>query len=202
MEEESRAVSPEAIQQPCPDTVTVRRNPHRRARPTPKAGLPSSLKPGLLDVPSFPIGDVLAINLPQNPNPAPTPSPIGDSTSESLKVYLRIRPISINLDSVKCDASSKYKEKKRGARSPKKRHAVVKKTSEICVIATSASSVTLSPPKDLQEAKRIKAEVFEGFSHVFRADSSQVFSLFYVSFVYLLRMVPENRRKYGSLSLG
>ncbi|PKI45649.1 hypothetical protein CRG98_033965 [Punica granatum] len=183
MQEESRRVESPVSPPPCPGTVTVRRNPHRRARPTPKTGLrSSSKKPEIPNVPSFPIQDILAIDLPPNPTPAPAPAPapVEAPISENLKVYVRIRPISIELpesvkDSSKRDVSSRYRVKHRVARSsPKKRDATAKKKScEICVTATSASSVSLSPPKDLQEAKRIKEEVFEGFSHVFRTDSSQ-----------------------------
>lgn len=51
----------------------------------------------------------------------------------------------------------------------------MKKSSEICVhVNNDFRSVTVSTPQPLQEMKRIKSEVHEGFSHVFASEVSQV----------------------------
>lgn len=45
----------------------------------------------------------------------------------------------------------------------------------MCVLVNEdLRSVTVSTPQPLQEMKRIKSEVYEGFSHVFSTESSQV----------------------------
>lgn len=57
----------------------------------------------------------------------------------------------------------------------------LKKSTEICVqINDDLHSVTVSTPQALQETKRIKSEAYEGFSHVFSSEASQVIK-------YLLR---------------
>ncbi|KAF8113723.1 hypothetical protein N665_0046s0069 [Sinapis alba] len=160
---------------PCPSTVTVRRNPPRKARATPYTTAakppPSSLSSSANthhDVPSFPIDEILSIQIPQ-PEPEPKPS-----VSESLKIFLRIKPLRI-FNKV---ATSTVKSRPRNVwpQNPSKKHnniAKSKKSEEACIALNDSYSVTLTPPQALQELKRSKTEVFEGFSHVFPANCSQ-----------------------------
>lgn len=95
------------------------------------------------------------------------------SLPENLKVFLRIRPLTVQKNSRTIQESKnawpKNSKIKSNAR-PK-----TKKSSEMCVqVNDDLRSVTVSTPKPLQEMKRIKSEVYEGFSHVFSAESSQV----------------------------
>ncbi|KAJ6757629.1 KINESIN-LIKE PROTEIN KIF23 [Salix koriyanagi] len=98
----------------CPNTVTVRRNPHRRARPTPSAS--TNRNPNVQnsnmkrEISSFPIQDILEMEIPQK-----EPTGTRTRTRTSSTCYLR-KP---------------------------------------------------------QNSKRIKSEVYEGFSHVFASDSTQ-----------------------------
>ncbi|CAK9148301.1 unnamed protein product [Ilex paraguariensis] len=172
---------------PCPNTVTVRRNPLRRARATPSSAVPlpislASSSPSVpSDIPAFPSHDILSIDLPQNPKPdlaTLPPSPKKDSLSENLKVYLRIRPLITHHESRKNakngDQTSKFKNAwPKNPRSKNISKAKVKKNSEICFTVNDSHSVTLCPPLAMQDVKRIKSEVYEGFSHVFSTDSSQ-----------------------------
>eukprot|EP00257_Ricinus_communis_P016638 XP_015574871.1 kinesin-like protein KIN-6 isoform X2 [Ricinus communis] len=160
---------------PCPSTVTVRRNPHRRARPTPPVNFtPSSIsKSNKQDIPSFPIEDILSIEVPQ---PEPTLAP---PVSENLKVFLRIKPLR-PLKSPPRDQSLKLRHKsawpqakKNSIRENNNNTTKKKKNNEVCISVNGFQSVTLSPPLALQESKRIKSVVYEGFSHVFASDSSQ-----------------------------
>jgi len=59
-------------------------------------------------------------------------------------------------------------------RNPEITKKVRKKDEEACITLNDSYSVTLTPPQSLQELKRSKTEVYEGFSHVFPADCSQV----------------------------
>ncbi|KMT00304.1 hypothetical protein BVRB_1g016570 isoform B [Beta vulgaris subsp. vulgaris] len=137
-------ISPE-----CPTTVTIRRNPHRRARQTPSnaaINAPSSIN---LKVSNFPLNDILSIDLQQNQNknenlPIPSPKP-----SNSLNVFLRVRPLPIP---------------------PSK--STLKKPTKRCLTVNDSHSVTISPP--ICDSNRLKSEVYNGFSHVFSSDSSQV----------------------------
>ena len=159
----------------CPYSVTVRRNPHRKARPTTSTKCQQHVSVPPLEVPSFPIDDILAMEVPQNPNPNPN----SDSVSENLKVFLRIRPILPSASPAK-DQNLKPRSKNAWPKNPAKKNparerAAKKKSSgEVCITVNDSQSVTLSPPLVLQESKRIKSEVYEGFSHVFAPDSSQV----------------------------
>ncbi|XP_063950245.1 kinesin-like protein KIN-6 isoform X2 [Daucus carota subsp. sativus] len=146
-----------------PTTVTVRRNPPRRARPTPsQAPIPISLlstpSTSSKTVPSFPIDDILAIDVPKT-----------ELESENLKVFLRIRPQSIPQAPNKKGGVSKnvWPQSKQTVKSK------IKKTIEVCLKENDEHSVTLCPPQSMQDQKRTKTEVYEGFSHVFSADSSQ-----------------------------
>ncbi|CDY57598.1 BnaAnng14730D [Brassica napus] len=134
---------------PCPSTVTVRRNPPRKARATPYT---TAAKPppssNAHDVPSFPIDEILSIQI-------PLPEPPKPSASESLKIFLRIKPLRV-FSKVTAVAKSRPRN-----------------SEEACIALNDSYSVTLTPPQVLQELKRSKTEVFEGFSHVFPADCSQ-----------------------------
>uniref|UniRef100_A0A2N9FQV0 Kinesin motor domain-containing protein n=1 Tax=Fagus sylvatica TaxID=28930 RepID=A0A2N9FQV0_FAGSY len=173
---------------PCPSTVTVRRNPHRRARPTPSTNapqipVPPSSLPTARDIPSFPIQDILAMEIPQNPKPDSPPSPPKAPISEDLKVYVRIRPLLppklSGRNATAADQNPRARAKNAWPQNPAKKNAArdknakTKKTDEVCITVNDSHSVTLSPPLALKESKRIKSEVYEGFSHVFPMDSSQ-----------------------------
>lgn len=164
----------EANSPACPYTVTVRRNPHRKARPTTTSTKcqqtsvhPSSTAP---EVPTFPIEEILAMEVPKNPKPN------SDSDSENLSVFVRIRPLLPSTSSAK-GQNPKSRAKNAWPQNPaKKKDKSTKKKnySEVCITVNDSHSVSLSPPLTLQESKRIKSEVYEGFSHVFSPDSSQV----------------------------
>lgn len=180
----------------CPNTVTVRRNPHRRARPTPSASInpnPSAQNPNMKrEISSFPIQDILAMEIPQK-NPPEPPAP---ATSEDLKVYLRIRPIVTLKPNTKDQKNFRQRQKNAWPQNPssKNNSANVKKntttttttssSNEVCIDVNDSHSVTLSPPASLQDSKRIKSEVYEGFSHVFASDSTQVTLLYPESSVF------------------
>ncbi|XP_024966710.1 kinesin-like protein KIN-6 [Cynara cardunculus var. scolymus] len=51
--------------------------------------------------------------------------------------------------------------------------AAAKKKCEICLKVNDSHSVTLCPPQSLVDVRRTKSEVYEGFSYVFCAESSQ-----------------------------
>ncbi|KAG6751979.1 hypothetical protein POTOM_044194 [Populus tomentosa] len=168
----------------CPNTVTVRRNPHRRARPTPAASTnpnPNAQNPNMKrEISSFPIQDILAMEIPQK-NPPEPPAP---ATSENLKVYLRIRPIVTLKPNTKDQKNFRQRQKNAWPQNPssKNNSANVKKntttttttsSNEVCIDVNDSHSVILSPPASLQDSKRIKSEVYEGFSHVFASDSTQ-----------------------------
>ena len=164
----------------CPYSATVRRNPPRKARPTTtttakchqiQVHSSSSTVP---DVPSFPTEEILSMEVSENPKPK------SDSTSENLRVFLRIRPLLPSTIATK-DQNPKSRAKNVWPQNPAKKNssrdkiANKKKSSDFCVKVNDYQSVTLLPPSHLQESKRIKSEVYEGFSHVFAPDSSQVF---------------------------
>ncbi|KAK3007320.1 hypothetical protein RJ639_016736 [Escallonia herrerae] len=155
----------------CPKTVTVRRNPPRKARATPSSAIPlptpfSSSTSTPHDIPSFSVEDILPIQLPQNPKVE-----AGSSLSENLKVFLRIRPQTTLQSSTK---PAKFKNAwPQNPTAKNTKNLKVKKTSEICLKVTDSHSVTLSPPQSLQDLKRVKSEIYEGFSRVFAVDSSQ-----------------------------
>ncbi|KAK2660750.1 hypothetical protein Ddye_007283 [Dipteronia dyeriana] len=159
----------------CPKTVTVRRNPHRKARPTPStavAQIPTFPPTNLPEISSFPIDEILSIQIPQNPQPDLSQTL---STSKNLNVFLRIRPLVL----VKSDdQNSKPRAKNVWPKNPAKRVAVKEKnakdkSNEACLTVDDSQSVTLSPPLALQTSKRIRSVVYQGFSYVFSADSSQ-----------------------------
>ncbi|KAL5845317.1 hypothetical protein ACOSQ4_011275 [Xanthoceras sorbifolium] len=159
----------------CPNTVTVRRNPHRKARPTPFTAvpqIPTSPSKNLPEISSFPIDDILSIQIPQKPQPS---LPRTSSSSENLNVFLRIRPL---VPAKSSDQSSRSRAKNVWPKNPAKKVAVKEKnaknkSNEMCITVDDSQSVTLSPPLALQASKRIKSEVYQGFSYVFSAYSSQ-----------------------------
>ncbi|XP_073275571.1 kinesin-like protein KIN-6 [Primulina huaijiensis] len=165
---------------PCPPTVTIRRNPPRKARATPSAvplrELFTSPAPPT-DVPSCPLGDILSdesIGIPENTdNHENLRSP--KILSENLKVYLRIRAVDIQRHGV--HPKSRTELKNAWPKNPKvtiSSRPKLKKNTEICVqINDDLRSVTVSTPQALQETKRIKSEAYEGFSHVFSSETSQ-----------------------------
>ncbi|XWS14448.1 hypothetical protein CRYUN_Cryun35bG0010200 [Craigia yunnanensis] len=175
---------------PCSSTVTVRRNPYRKARTTPLTN-PSRLlsqsisSSNLPQISSFPIQDILSEEIHQNPPPTVTgtsPLPSQDSIAENFKVYLRIRPLVPLKGSMKNegDQNPRSRPKNVWPQNPSKKNSVKekkntkKKSNESCIkVSEDFHSVTLSPPLPLQETKRIKSEVYEGFSHVFSAESTQ-----------------------------
>ncbi|XP_065848054.1 kinesin-like protein KIN-6 isoform X2 [Euphorbia lathyris] len=164
---------------PCPSTVTVRRNPTRRARPTPWSNPPPAssklVKPAITP---FPTEEILSMEIPQPETVSSTQ--IEPPVSENLKVYLRIRPL-ILLKSTKAaaDQNGRLRNKNVWPQNPaaKKNRAKdqtdKKKNNEVCVSVNDSQSVTLAPPQALQDSKRIKSVVYEGFSHVFASDISQ-----------------------------
>ncbi|KAK7283421.1 hypothetical protein RIF29_12925 [Crotalaria pallida] len=152
---------------PCPNTVTIRRNPPRRARATPLAApQPFNLR----EIPPFPNDDVLAADTPQTQIPSALPSDV-----EKIKVFLRIRPILFP------NQTPKVRPKSAWPQNPSKKNVtggakVLKKkiSSNQCLSVNDSHSVTLSTPLELQESKRTKSETYGGFAHVFNSDSSQV----------------------------
>ncbi|KAK3231852.1 hypothetical protein Dsin_003733 [Dipteronia sinensis] len=158
----------------CPNTVTVRRNPHRKARPTPSTAVPQiPTSPSKLpEISSFPIDEILSIQIPQNPQPDLSQA---SSTSKNLNVFLRIRPLVLVKSG---DQNPKPRAKNVWPKNPVKRVAVKEKnakdkSNEACITVDDSQSVTLSPPLALQTSKRIRSVVYQGFSYVFSADSSQ-----------------------------
>ncbi|KAK4338570.1 hypothetical protein RND71_043057 [Anisodus tanguticus] len=150
---------------PYPYTVTVRRNPHRKARPTPSSAAPVSSSPPR-NISSFPIEDILSMEVPEKQ--------LTEPSSESLKVFMRIRAL-ISQKKEKTVAEMK-KTKNAWPKNPKSTNALpkkLKKSNEVCVTVNDAHSVTVSPPQSLQDGKRIKSEVYQGFSQVFSSEASQ-----------------------------
>ncbi|XP_027093052.1 kinesin-like protein KIN-6 isoform X1 [Coffea arabica] len=171
---------------PCPKTVTVRRNPHRKARPTPSSTvplpLPLSSPPIPPDIPSFPTQDILSVELSETQRPreidsfSSSQNPKRKPESENLKVFLRIRPLTVSQNAQKQNKRGGEVVKNAWPKNPKAKHLPknkVKNSNEICVTVNDPHSVTISPPSSLQESKRIKSVVYEGFSHVFSNESSQ-----------------------------
>ncbi|KAK0592830.1 hypothetical protein LWI29_026292 [Acer saccharum] len=159
----------------CPKTVTVRRNPHWKASPMPSTAfpqIPTSPSKNLQEISSFPSDEILSIQIPQNPQPDLSQA---SSTSKNLNVFLRIRPLVLVKSG---DRNPKPRAKNVWPKNPAKRVAVKEKSakdkcSKACITVDDSQSVTLSPPLALQTSKWIRSEVYQGFSYVFSADSSQ-----------------------------
>ncbi|KAI4336765.1 hypothetical protein L6164_015250 [Bauhinia variegata] len=163
---------------PCPNTVTVRRNPHRKARATPAtAPIKYSSYPDLPEISVFPRKEILSAG-PENPPLEPPSKHIRES--KNIKVFIRIRPILASKGSGKVSVIAGSKAKSAWPQNPAKKNTVAgeknveRKSSRVCVNVNDSQTVTLSPPIDLQDSKRIKSETYGGFSHVFSSDSSQV----------------------------
>ncbi|KAL0314561.1 UNVERIFIED_CONTAM: Kinesin-like protein KIN-6 [Sesamum angustifolium] len=140
---------------PCPPTVTVRRNPHRKARATPSSAIPFR-EP--LSSPSL-SREIFSTELPQNAISADSDSidSLPKTLSENLKVYLRIRPLTIQKNSRNTSESKHAWPKNRKIQSNSK--PITKKRSEACLrVNEDLRSVTVSTPQALQETKRIKSE--------------------------------------------
>ncbi|KAK4429399.1 Kinesin-like protein KIN-6 [Sesamum alatum] len=156
---------------PCPPTVTIRRNPHRKARATPSSAIPLR-EP--LSSPSL-SREIFTTELPQNANSTDNNNNTDSSPkilSENLRVYLRIRPLTVQRNSKNIAESKNAWPKNPKVKSNSKLK--TKKRSEVCVqVNEDLRSVTVSTPQALQETKRIKSEVYEGFSHVFASEASQ-----------------------------
>ncbi|XP_016167426.1 kinesin-like protein KIN-6 isoform X2 [Arachis ipaensis] len=162
---------------PCPYTVTIRRNPHRKARDTPKYA-PQNFN--LCEIPPFPNDDVLfaAQNMPEVPSAA---SIENKQENDNLRVFLRIRPLPTESPSRAPHERGKsvwpqnpMKKSSAAAAAASKTSKKKKSSDTSCILVNDSQSVTLSPPLDLQDSKRIKSETYRGFSHVFSSDSSQV----------------------------
>ncbi|MFS8006895.1 putative plus-end-directed kinesin ATPase [Helianthus anomalus] len=161
---------------PCPSTVTVRRNPPRRARQTPYSAAPPSQPPSSKTssaIRSFPIEDILSINISDKPEVLEPSVSAEPSCSEKLKVFLRIRPIITH----KVGGSVKTGGQKNvWPQNPRKKDVskvAGKKTVETCLKVNDEHSVTLCAPQSLTDVRRTKSEVYEGFSHVFCDESTQ-----------------------------
>ncbi|KAL1309296.1 uncharacterized protein [Arachis hypogaea] len=161
---------------PCPYTVTIRRNPHRKARDTPKYA-PQNFN--LCEIPPFPNDDVLfaAQNMPEVPSAA---SIENKQENDNLRVFLRIRPLPTESPSRAPHERGKsvwpqnpMKKSSAAAAAASKTSKKKKSSDTSCILVNDSQSVTLSPPLDLQDSKRIKSETYRGFSHVFSSDSSQ-----------------------------
>ncbi|CAN4115712.1 unnamed protein product [Withania somnifera] len=158
---------------PYPCTVTVRRNPHRKARPTPSSAAPASLllsSSQLQNISSFPIEDILSMEVPGKQLP--------EASSENLKVFIRIRASISQQKSLRREKTVAEMKRTKNAwpRNPKYTITLpkkLKKSNEVCVKVNDAHSVTVSPPQSLQDGKRIKSEVYQGFSQVFSSEASQ-----------------------------
>lgn len=174
---------------PCPNTVTIRRNPHRKARATPSSNFPQvrTTSSSSAVVSSFPIQEILSMDVPIPTPKHHKPKPF-DCASENLRVFLRIRPLVPSKCFGKSGGFGEQNARSRGKnvwpQKPVKKNSArgssantKRKTSEVCISVNDSHSVTLSPPSSLQDVKRIKSEVYGGFSYVFASDSSQVLTV-------------------------
>ncbi|XP_022636750.1 kinesin-like protein KIN-6 isoform X2 [Vigna radiata var. radiata] len=149
---------------PCPDIITVRRNPPRKARATPQMTPKSFVLP---EISVFPNDDVLPPQTPQKPLTSPE--------NENLKIFLRIRPLSSSpIQAPRMRGKSAWPQNPVKKNVPAAGAKISKsKNSGTCVTVNDSQSVTLSTPVSWHESKRIKSETYGGFSHVFSSDSSQ-----------------------------
>ncbi|XP_050880934.1 kinesin-like protein KIN-6 isoform X1 [Lathyrus oleraceus] len=169
----------------CPFTVTVRRNPPRRARATPSHGIAPFPNEEILSeqvshIPSATSEDEILKNpsSSENENPInPTASenenlinPTTSEENENLKVFLRIRPSQPPNQAQRVRAKTAWPKKQ----TKNVTNNLKKKSSSSCISMNDSQSVTLLVPSDLQDAKRVKSETYGGFSHVFPSDSSQL----------------------------
>ncbi|KAK1261912.1 Kinesin-like protein FLA10 [Acorus gramineus] len=151
-------------------SATVRRNPHRRARPTPSTTNDPdhlSMDPSLAvkQIRPFPLHDLLE---PSDEQPA-TPAEATDS--ENLRVFVRIRPLETLRKPNK--ASSTIRSRPKAPSVNAIRGGQSKKIKAVCLSVNGPHSLTLVPPPSMVELKRAKTEAFEGFSFVFPPESLQ-----------------------------
>ncbi|KHN09080.1 Kinesin-like protein 5 [Glycine soja] len=152
----------------CPGTITVRRNPPRRARATPQT-TPQSFH--LPEIAPFPNDDVLSAA--QTPEIPPTPLPKPEN--KNLKVFLRIRPLpSSPVQAPRVRPKSAWPQNPVKKNAPPPGAKISKnKNPTTCLTVNDSQSMKLSTPVSSKESKRIKSETYGGFSHVFSSDSSQ-----------------------------
>ncbi|KAL5995620.1 hypothetical protein ACLOJK_025686 [Asimina triloba] len=154
-----------------PYTVTVRRNPPRRARPTPsaiKAPDPSSsAAPASKNIRPFPTIDL--------DSPAPAKPAHQSNDSSTLQVFLRVRPVLVAKDAKKAP-KGQVASRPKGV--PVKDKRAKKKTASreinVCLTVNDSRSVTLTTPLSMVDTKRTKTETYDGFSHVFQSDACQL----------------------------
>ncbi|XP_020083728.1 kinesin-like protein KIN-6 isoform X2 [Ananas comosus] len=165
-------------------TCTARRNPPRRAREPPSSSSSSSSSTVAVagaaaaaptQIAPFPLDDLL---LPSSSSSFPPPQPYSNTSDASLnlRVFLRVRPLDA-APRPRRNPSGADSKLLRGRSAPRPK--VAKGKSGVCLIVNSASSVTLSAPPPLSstsallDSKRIKSEVYNGFSFVFPPESRQ-----------------------------
>ncbi|KAK6939327.1 Kinesin motor domain [Dillenia turbinata] len=164
----------------CAYSVTVRRNPHRRARPTPSAAAPqqpSFSKSILTSISSFPVTRssrstslrTLVLFRPPPKTTATTASP-NLSKIKPLTTLNNASPKDLRNQEQRSKIKNAWPKAQISKESTKKK---VKKKSNSCITTNNFKSVTLSPPPVIQDSKRIKSEIYEGFSQVFAPESSQ-----------------------------
>lgn len=100
------------------------------------------------------------------------------ASSENLKVFMRIRTLVSQRETLKKEKTVAEMKKTKNAwpKNAKSTNALpkkFKKSNGVCVTVNDAHSVTVSPPQSLQDGKRIKSEVYQGFSQVFSSEASQ-----------------------------
>lgn len=145
--------------------LTVRRNPPRKAK-TPASRPPEVLIPSSFSATDRPPLRPIHANLQSPPSVEEVKKPFQQKPSESpadadtLRVFLRIRPPK-GLKTKQNAACTRRRSKEEGDR--------------VCLIVKDSRSVTLTAPASLVDPKRIKNETFDGFSHVFQPESSQVY---------------------------
>ncbi|KAJ4964054.1 hypothetical protein NE237_023993 [Protea cynaroides] len=174
----------------CPYTVTVRRNPPRRARATPSTAIAAatpascSSKPqNRRDIAPIRLEEILddvVIHVPLLEVAPPIPQE-EEVVSENLRVFLRIRPLEVvkttskngnNGNRARIKGISPKKERTTKTDNALKKKSNTKKT-ETCLVVKDSRSVKLLPPASLQDSKRIKTQVYDGFNHVFESGSLQ-----------------------------
>ncbi|KAG6505980.1 hypothetical protein ZIOFF_031294 [Zingiber officinale] len=109
-------------------------------------------------------------NPPRRAKKAPCASTLPASASvENLNVFLRIRPLQV-LPQVLARKPPKVESRANGKGGARK---VDREKTGECLTVNGPSSVTLLAPSSLLDSKRIKNELYDGFSYVFPSDSSQ-----------------------------
>lgn len=91
-------------------------------------------------------------------------------------MFLRIRPLQKVGGVLKSGGVQKnvWPQNPRKKESLKTVKVTGKKKVEMCLKVNDSRSVTLFVPQSLADVRRTKSEVYEGFSHVFGDESSQV----------------------------